>query len=81
MGSNHDITSNFMMTVSIIVYTFVDTTACSALELMALRRRGLFDCKKIGDECSGVPACCDPAHCYWENGYSAFKVGSVYLIY
>ncbi|KAK2154230.1 hypothetical protein LSH36_274g06001, partial [Paralvinella palmiformis] len=41
----------------------------------SVQSEGLATCKKEGEPCSGLPACCGDLDCYWKNGPSIFKKG------
>ena len=38
--------------------------------------RRMLDCKTIGASCYGVPRCCGNTACFWEKGWSPFRVSS-----
>lgn len=44
--------------------------------LRSLSRRGIFDCKRLDESCSGAPpGCCGTLQCYWANGFSVYQSG------
>jgi len=58
------------MSVSPVVFVCVlFFVTVSVMEVDAI------ECKKLNEECRGLPKCCGTLHCYWEDGYSALRPG------
>merc|ERR1712004_659459 len=38
-------------------------------------KRVSLNCPRLGESCSGFPACCGRNQCYYESGYGPFKSG------
>ena len=38
------------------------------------RRRGLVDCKALGEDCDRIVPCCGTTQCFWMDGFSMLKV-------